>query len=301
MSENAPTDRFSIDDLDRILGFDGPEVDSIENLIGYLDAAAVLAAFDPFRLRPALSEGAGSSESLPRSPAATMRADHPGTRTGAVEAPRSGLTRRPAKTGIEGGDAAGAARQSRPDGHPAPTDVRARHRLESRSRSPPRRVRNLRRCSRCTTGSTASSSTCRTGRRSAGRSRESTSSPRCGGSRARTSSGAGANSTSSGSTCPAPSRRHRCSCPGPAASASRHCSPGSSSRPPSRTTGPSSTSISTGRRSGRINRPRCCSPPSHSCGTTRCRSPDRRRNGHGDLLLDWSQRSCTVLRIIRSS
>ena len=61
MSEIRPTRKPTLDDLDRFLGL---EVESSEDLTGYLDAAAVLAAFDPFRLHPVGDVAASSGISL---------------------------------------------------------------------------------------------------------------------------------------------------------------------------------------------------------------------------------------------
>jgi hypothetical protein len=60
MSESTPTRKLTVQDLDRFLGL---EPESGEQFSGYLDAAAVLAAFDPFRLHPAgdVNSGPGTA------------------------------------------------------------------------------------------------------------------------------------------------------------------------------------------------------------------------------------------------
>ena len=57
MSSNAPRRKLTLDDLNRVLGLDAG---GDEDLAQYLDAAAVLAAFDSLQLRPAGGTAAGS-------------------------------------------------------------------------------------------------------------------------------------------------------------------------------------------------------------------------------------------------
>jgi tetratricopeptide (TPR) repeat protein len=61
MSESTPTRKLTVQDLDRFLGL---ESESDEPFRGHLDAAAVLAAFDPFQLRPVGGAAAGPGPSL---------------------------------------------------------------------------------------------------------------------------------------------------------------------------------------------------------------------------------------------
>ncbi len=55
MSENPPGRRLTVDDLNRFLG-----LEDTGDLTGYLDAAAVLACFDPILLQPFGAAGARS-------------------------------------------------------------------------------------------------------------------------------------------------------------------------------------------------------------------------------------------------